>query len=349
MRRIISALFLSLSTTLAVAQGSAPIELAPDAPDSHVVVKGDTLWGLSSRFLKDPYRWPEVWRMNEEQVRNPHLIYPGQVIMLDRSGLGGDPQLRLGTLHKAEPRIYSTSERDAIAAIPQHIIEPFLSQPLVIEENALTGESRVVATEDSRVVAGNNTKIYAKGVGKGAPSLWHLYRPGTVFKDPDTEEVLGYEAIYLGDARLMREPDADEAATLNVTKAKQEIGRGDFLKVADKPVLVNYVPRAPRNQIRGKIVSIYGGVKGVGEAGQFSIVAISRGKRDGVELGHVLAVSRTGAIATNRFEGGDKESIRLPDEQYGMLFVFRTFEKVSYALILETTRPVMINDTVETP
>lgn len=345
MRRIISALFVSLSTTLAVAQSAAPIELAPDAPDRHIVVQGDTLWGISSRFLKDPYRWPEVWRLNDEQVRNPHRIYPGQVIVLDRTGLGGDPQLKLGKLHKAEPRIYYQSDRDAIPAIPPNVIEPFLAQPLVIEEGALSGESRVVATDEGRVNAGQGNKLYAKGIDKGAPRLWHVYRPGTVFKDPDTEEVLGYEAIYLGDARLTREADGDEATTLEVTKGKIEIGRGDFLKVADKPELLNYAPRAPRAQIKGKIVSIYGGV---GEAGQFSIVAISRGKRDGVELGHVLAISRTGQTVTNRFE--DKaESTRLPDERYGLLFVFRVFEKVSYALVMESSRPVLPHDTIQTP
>jgi hypothetical protein len=347
MRRIISALFVSLSTTLAVAQSAAPIELAPDAPDRHIVVQGDTLWGISTRFLKDPYRWPEVWRLNDEQVRNPHRIYPGQVIILDRSGMaaGGDPQLKLGNLHRAEPRIYSTSDRDAIPAIPSNVIEPFLAQPLVIEEGALSGESRVVATDEGRVNAGQGNKLYAKGIARPAEKLWHVYRPGTVFKDPDTEEVLGYEAIYLGDARLLREADGDEATTLEVTKAKIEIGRGDFLKVADKPELLNYAPHAPRAQIKGKIVSIYGGV---GEAGQFSIVALSRGKRDGVELGHVLAISRTGQTVTNAFEGS-KESTRLPDERYGLLFVFRVFERVSYALVMESSRPVIPHDTVETP
>lgn len=354
MRRIISALFLSLSTSLAVAQGSGPIELAPDAPDSHVVAKGDTLWGIASKFLKDPYRWPEVWRMNDEQVRNPHLIYPGQVIVLDRNGLGGDPQLKLGKLvgdqaaTKVEPRIYYKSERDAISAIPQNVIDPFLSQPLVIEEDQLSGDTRVVATEDGRVVAGQSTKIYAKGIAKDAPPLWQIYRPGVKFEDPDTGEVLGYEAIYLGDARLLRAPDGDEAATLNVTRAKLEVSSGDFLKVAEKPVMSNYVPRSPRDRIKGKLISIYGGVRGVGEAGQYSIVAISRGKRDGIELGHVLAISRTGEYVSNRFEG-NKETIRLPDERYGTLFIFRVFNKVAYGLVMESTRPVKVNDTVETP
>lgn len=343
MRRIISALFFSLSTTWALGQSAAPIELAPDAPDRHIVVKGDTLWGISSKFLKDPYRWPEIWHLNEAQVHNPHLIYPGQVVILDRNG--GDPRLKLGTMYKAEPRAYASSDLDAIPAIPQNVIEPFLSQPLVIEEGELTTGPRVAAVEDNRVIAGQGNKIYASGIEKPAAALWNAYRPGTVFKDPDTDEVLGYEAIYLGDARLTREAKEDEATTLEVTKAKLEIGRGDSLKVANKPEFMNYVPRAPKTEIKGKIVSIYGGV---GEAGKYSIVTISRGKRDGIEQGHVLAIYRTGENVTNNFEDG-KQSIRLPDERFGLLFVFRVFERVSYALIMESSRPVYPKDTVQTP
>jgi hypothetical protein len=349
MRSIISALLLSLSTALAIAQTAAPLELAPDAPDRHIVVKGDTLWGISSTFLKDPYRWPEIWRMNEEQVRNPHRIYPGQVVILDRNA-GGDPQLRLGTLYtdkadKAHPRVYSSSDHDAIPAIPQNVIEPFLSQPLVIEEGELSSGPRVVATEEGRVNVGAGNKIYASGIGKPVQPLWHVYRPGPVLKDPDTGEVLGYEAIYLGDARVAREAVSDEATTLDIVSAKLEIGRGDSLKVAEKPELLNYVPRAPRAEINGKIISIYGGV---GEAGKYSIVTISRGKRDGVEHGHVLAISRTGENVTNNFEDG-KQSIRLPDERYGLLFVFRVFDRVSYALVMEASRSVLPRDTVLTP
>lgn len=345
MRRIISALFFSLSTTWAMGQSAVPIELTPDAPDRHVVVKGDTLWGISSKFLKDPYRWPEIWRLNEEQVRNPHRIYPGQIVILDRNGSGGDPQLKLGNLHKAEPRSYSSTDRDAIPTIPQNVIEPFLSRPLVIEEDELTLGPRIVATEDSRVIAGQGNKIYASGITSPAAPMWSVYRPGTVFKDPDTDEVLGYEAIYLGDARVTREAKEDEATTFEVTKAKLEIGRGDSLKVAEQAEFMNYIPHAPKTEIKGKIVSIYGGV---GEAGKYSIVAISRGKRDGVEHGHVLAIYRTGENVTNNFEDG-KHSIRLPDERYGLLFVFRVFEKVSYALIMESSRPVYPRDTVQTP
>jgi hypothetical protein len=349
MRNIISALLLSLSSAFAIAQSSPPIDLAPDAPDSHVVVRGDTLWGISSQFLRDPYRWPEVWRMNDEQVHNPHLIYPGQVIMLDRSGLGGEPQLQLGNLYKAEPQVYYQSERDAIPSIPQQVIEPFLSQPLVIEENQLSGDQRIVAIDDDRGIAGQATKIYAKGFDENSPTLWQIYRPGTTFKDPDTGELLGYEAIYLGDARVTRLPKKEnEAATLMVTKAKLEIAVGDFLKPAQTPDWMSYVPHAPRDQLAGAIISIYGGLSNFGEAGQYSIVAIALGRRNGMEPGHVLAISRAGVRVVNNFESG-KESIRLPNERYGLLFVFRTFHKVSYGLVMEVSRPVRINDTAETP
>lgn len=344
MRRIISALFLTLSTTFAIGQSATPVELAPDAPDRHVVVKGDTLWGISAKFLKDPFRWPEVWRLNEEQVKNPHLIYPGQVVYLDRSS--GEPQLRLGTLHKAEPRIYSGADRDAIPAIPQSVIEPFLSQPLVVKEDEFSGGPRLVATEENRVNVGQGNKIYASGIPANGNPLWNIYRVGKPLADPDSGEVLGWEAIYLGDARVSRKATSDdEATTLNVTKAKLEMGRGDNLKAAGAPELLNYVPHAPKSQIQGKIISIYGGV---GETGPLSVVSISRGKQDGLEHGHVLAISRTGGTVTNNFDD-DKQSIRLPDERFGLLFIFRVFDRVSYGLIMEASRPVMPRDTVQTP
>ncbi len=344
MRRIISALVLCISTTAVLAQDGRPIELAPDAPDRHIVVKGDTLWGISSKFLKDPYRWPEIWRLNDEQIRNPHRIYPGQVVILDRSG--ADPQLRLGRLVKAEPQIYSEDNKDAIPAIPYGAIEPFLSQPLVIERASIDSPARIVATEENRVNVGAGGKIYAKGIAKPAAPLWQIYRPGRPLQDPDSGELLGYEAIYLGDARPAGPVVECEATPLDIVRSKLEIGRGDSLMPATTPDIESYVPRAPKGQIRGRVIGIYGGV---GEAGKYSIVSISRGTKDGIEKGHVLAISRTGATVTNRFDDGKPESIRLPDERYGLLFVFRTFERVSYALVMETSRPVYPGDTVQTP
>jgi hypothetical protein len=341
MRRIISALLLCFSTAWALAQGSRTIELAPDAPDRHIVVPGDTLWGISARFLKDPYRWPDVWRLNNDEIRNPHRIYPGQVVLLDRSG--PQPQLRLGRLIKAEPAIYSDAEKQEIAAIPQQAIEPFLSQPLIIEDGALAKAPRIVGTQEGRVHVGSGGTIYVRGIAEPAAPLWQIYRPGLTLKDPDNGQVLGHEAFYLGSARVVTPGDP---ATLVVVSTKQEIGRGDSLMLAAQPEMFSYMPHAPDTMIKGRIMSIYGGV---GEAGRYSIVTLSRGKSDGIERGHVLAIYRTGDTVSNRFEGEKQTSIKLPDERYGLLFVFRVFERISYALVMESSRPVIPGDVVQTP
>jgi hypothetical protein len=344
MRRIISALLLCFSTTWAVAQSTKPLELVADAPDRHIVVPGDTLWGISGKFLKDPYRWPEIWRLNDEEIRNPHRIYPGQVVVLDRSG--ADPQLKLGKLIKAEPTIYSDAEKQEIPAIPQQAIEPFLTEPLIVDDGALTSAPRIVATQESRVNVGAGGSIYVSGIAKPAAKLWQIYRPGTLLKDPDNGSVLGHEAFYLGSARLAKEGGEGEPATLEVISAKQEIGRGDSLMPAARPEILSYAPHAPTAFVKGRIVSIYGGV---GEAGRYSIVTLSRGRSDGLEQGHVLAIYRTGPTVTNRFEDSKPESVKLPDERFGLLFIFRVFDRVSYALVMESSRPIQPGDTVQTP
>jgi hypothetical protein len=341
MRRIISALLLCISTTGALAQEGKPLELAPDAPDRHIVVPGDTLWGISAKFLRDPYRWPEIWRMNPDQIKNPHRIYPGQVIILDTSG--GQPQLKLGNIIKAEPRIYVEEDRKEIPAIPQQVIEPFLSEPLVVEAGTLETSPRIVATQESRVNVGAGGSFYARDVQKSGVKLWQVFRPGAPLKDPETGEVLGHEAFYLGSARVIAD---GEPATLEIVTAKQEIGRGDSLIPASKPDVLSYLPHAPSSQLKGRIMTLYGGV---GEGGRHSIVSLNRGTRDGLERGHVLAIYRKGATVTNRFIPDKPEFTVLPDERYGLLFVFRTFDRISYALVMEGSRPVQPGDLVQTP
>jgi LysM repeat protein len=345
MRRIIFVLLLSFSTAAVHAQAPAaaaqPIELAPDAPDRHIVVPGDTLWGIAAKFLKDPFRWPDVWKMNTEQVKNPHRIYPGQVVILDRSG--NDPQLKLGTVVKLSPEVREKGIAKEISAIPSQAIEPFLSQPLVIDPAQFQTAPRIVATQESRVYTANGDLIYASGVNPRI-SLWQIYRPGKPLIDPDSQEPLGVEAVYLGNARTVS--SAGDITTLEVTVLKQEIGRGDYLVPASRPEVISYMPHLPTQPILGRIMTLYGGV---GEGGPNSIVTISRGARDGIERGHVLALYRAGATVTNRFIDDQPQSHLLPDERYGMLFVFRIFDRVSYALVVESSRSVMPGDRVAPP
>lgn len=338
MIRIISALLLSFSTACALAQEAKPLQLADDAPDRHIVVPGDTLWGISGKFLREPYRWPELWRMNKEQVRNPHLIYPGQVLVLDRSG--ADPRLRLETV-KVGPRVHAEQLSKAIPSIPQNIVEPFLSRPLVVEEDGLKDAPKIVATQENRVYLGPGGRAYVSGL-KGGTKLWHVYRPSKPVSDPETREILGHEAFYLGTATLRAEGDP---ATVDITTAVQEIGVNDRLVPAPPANIIHYAPRLPDKPIQGQVAAIYGGVK---ETGRHSIVTLNRGKRDGLETGHVLAIYRNGGERLYR-DGNETTSIKLPAERYGLAFVFRVFDRISYALVMDVTRPVVVSDIVRTP
>lgn len=360
--RIISALFLSYSSLViglasspalaqaepasgAVATRGNVLELAENAPDRHVVVPGDTLWGISGIFLKTPWRWPEIWRLNKEQIKDPHWIYPGQIVYLDRSG--NQPQLRIGTpvggtgIYKASPKVLLEDNTRAIPSIPQKLIEPFLTQPLIIEAGQLDGAARIVATQEDRVVVGAGNTAYATGI-VGRQPMWQIYRPGKALVDPENNQLLGYEAFYLGSARLARE---GEPATLEIIKSTQEIGRDDRLIPAPRPEIVNYVPHAPDKPIKSRVMSVYGAVE---EGASHSIVTLSRGKLDGLEVGHVLALSRAGVIVDNRFQG-KLETYQLPEERYGLLFVFRVFDRVSYALVMNVNRPVIVGDAAATP
>lgn len=349
MRRIIAALLLSASTAWAVAQDAKPVELQPDAPDRHIVVRGDTLWGIASKFLKDPYRWPEIWRMNKDQIKNPQRIYPGQVVVLDRSG---EPRLKIGALVKAEPKVYSEDIGKEIPAIPQDEIEPFLSQPLVIEEGELDSAPRIVATQENRMYVGVGNLFYAKA--EGSAKLWNIYRPGRALKDPDNDEVIGHEAVYLGSARQVAQGKDGRVSSFEVVTSRVEIGTSDRLVPAPRVEMISYVPHAPAAQIKGRVISIYGGV---GEAGRYSIVALTRGKQDGLEVGHVLALYRAGKEVTNRLDLSNMkkmteesdETYQLPDERYGLVFVFRVFDRVSYALVMNASRPLKPGDVVRTP
>lgn len=354
------------------------IQLQDNPPDRYTVVKGDTLWGISGKFLKDPWRWPQVWKMNKAQIKNPHLIYPGDVVVLDRS----NGQLRLLRETVAlEPGVrVEPLEKKAIPTIAPSAIGPFLSQPLVIEAEGLKESPAIVAAQEGHLVLGQGIKVYVDKIAEGESLNWQIFRPGKPLIDPDTQEVLGTETVYLGEARVIR---YGEPATIEILRAATDIYTGDHLVKTPEVVLNSFVPHAPESEIKGRIISAY---TGVAELGPNSIVTINRGKIDGVEEGHVLAIhelgrtlpipkngpkaqkegyvnlerdadgnilrDETGKVQVrvgNRSVGEEVKGLKLPDERTGLLMVFRTFDRVSYALILKTERAAHVLDVVATP
>lgn len=373
-----TALFLALALGLSVASAQQPdprqtgnvLGIRSDAPDQYVVQPGDTLWGISGKFLSEPWRWPDIWRLNKDQIRNPHLIFPGNVVRLDRS----TGQL---TIDRLEPRIrVEPLAAEAIPTIPLKVIEPFLARPLIIERGGLDGAPQIVATQEGRFNIGAGSRAYVDGVAKTKETLWQVYRPGPSLVDPDTNETLGFEAIYLGTARLTRR---GEPSTVQILSAVQEISEGDRLVVAPQPQLFSFAPRAPAKPVRGRIMSIYDGRSDArydyyrapktvgqtsgqeqqqlygGETGNLSVVSLNRGAKDGLEPGHVLALYRSTTIIRDRSIGpyymGDVRTppFPLPEERYGLLMVFRVFENLSYALTLNVERQVAPGDVVGQP
>ena len=337
MIRFLSAFLLVLASAVCVA--GQELELAEGAPTRHVVLPGDTLWGISAKFLKEPWRWPEVWRMNRDEIRNPNRIFPGDVIVLERDSYG-KPRLRLERV-RLRPEIYAVTIDEAIPAIPPNVIRPFLSEPLIIEAGSLDSAARIVATQQDRVYLGNGDIAYVADADQSRLD-WQLYRNGRPLRDPESNEVLGYEAFYLGTARQL---EAGNPATFLVVTMKQEIGRGDRLLPATRPPLIAYVPHKPDFPVDGRVISVYGGVDA---AGRGSIVTINRGVRDGIEIGHVLALERN-RVVSERNESDAKVMLTIPPERIGLLFVFRTFERLSYGLVVQATGTVDINDFVRTP
>ena len=346
---IAAVLLVALTSTSIRAQQRPDVILQDNAPDRYIVVHGDTLWSIAGKFLKDPWRWPQMWKLNQDQIRNPHWIYPGDVIVLDRSA--PQPELRLGDAVKLSPRVRSEdTSRQAIPSIPPKVIEPFLSRPLVIEPDGLDHAPRIIAAQADRVYLGAGDVAYVGGI-PNAPldSLWQIYRPGKALVDPENQKTLGYEAIFLGDARVTATGDP---ATLRIFAAQREIGKGDRLVAAGPLTLNSYAPHAPASSIQGRIIGTQGGLR---ETGQKYVVTLNRGKSDGLEPGHVLALLRLGRTNIERtrdprwFRPDNVEATKLPDERYGLVFVFRVFDRVSYALVMSASRPVLNDDVVTTP
>ena len=352
-RQSLKSITLTVFTLLSLASASVwaqapktPLTFKPDAPDRYTVVRGDTLWGIAARFTDSPWRWPELWNLNKDQIKDPHWIYPGNVIVLDRSR--GRLALDSNTV-KLSPRIRAEAIADAIPSIPPNVIEPFLSRPLVVEPDGLERAPHIISAEDSRVILGPGGVAYVRGMAESKEdSAWLVYRSGKPLVDPDTQLTLGYEAIYLGTGRVTR---AGEPASVKLTSTAQEVGIGDRLLPAAGLQVFNYAPHAPTAPIKGRVMSIYGGVGKVGEAGLHAVVTLNRGKTDGLEIGHVLALVGDEELVVDRTrpKGAPDAMISVPGERKGLAFVFRVFDRVSYAIIMQALKPVRERDFVQNP
>ena len=357
----------------AAAAGIPLAELAPDAPDEYTIRSGNTLWAISRLYLKSPWRWPELWGLNLQDIQNPHLIYPGQVLYLDKAG--GQARLRTrragqeadGSTIKLSPRTrYESLASMALPTLSPGSIEPFLSEPVVVDENTLLSAPRIVAGDDSRVLLARGDRAYARGPVNaplaetaGSVRQFRVFRNATPLKDPASGEILGYEAQYLGRARMVRRESIETSlkdgketasvvpATIDIVAAREEMRAGDRLLPEPARELISYVPRAPNVTVTaGRIASVYGNA--VQFAAQNQVVAINKGLRDGIAPGNVLAILRDGDTIVDR-TGGGKDLIKLPNERAGLLMVFRTFDKVSYALVLEINHVVRVGDRLVNP
>jgi hypothetical protein len=375
-------------------------DIRPSAPDRYMIKQGDTLWGISTQFLREPWRWPELWRLNHAQLSNPHLIYPGQVLVLDRihgtlsvadasipaspeaaAAGGGHSNNNLGDGDRADdgavqlhPHVrVEDSGSGALPSIPPNVIEPFLTQPLVIDPHQLDGAPRVVATEEGHSTVGAGQRVYAAGLpNESVGTDWQIYRRGRPLVDPETEKPIASEAVYVGTARVVRN---GEPASLLIRTAVMEVTPEDRLMPQATPQLLSYVPHAPTADVNARVIGLYGGrgeqsYLGSGldenrkdvlgfdsrrEGGPLQIVSLNRGSKAGLEPGHVLALYRSVLVHNDRSTGpwynGDKRpaDVTLPEERYGLVFLFRVFDNISYGLIVQGQRPVVSGDVARKP
>jgi len=360
------------STAQQVAEKGIPVsELAPNAPDTYVVKRGDTLWDISRMYLKSPWRWPELWGMNLKALPNPHLIFPGQTLYLDKSDgyarlrtqpTGGSDTVRLS------PRTRTDSLASlALPTLKTHLIAPFLVEPLVADAATIEQAPRLVATTDQRVLMAAGDRVYARGnpdaplsTKPGQPRSFRVFREAIPLKDPVTGEVLGYEARYLGNAELARSETTEEIsdgkgnlkqepvpATVDITSTKEEIRAGDRMLPEPPRTFKNYIPHEPQTSVNARVVSIYGSTP-VAVAGQNQVVAINMGTAQGMEPGHVLTLLTQGDRVRDTTAEG-KPTIKLPSEHNGLAMVFLTFERVSYALLLDVRTGVRVGDRLVNP
>ncbi|MCC4271690.1 LysM peptidoglycan-binding domain-containing protein [Marinobacter nauticus] len=338
MRKLLYAL--AASALLFTSWAQAQPELRSDHPERYTVVKGDTLWDISARFLNNPWYWPEIWHVNP-QVANPHLIYPGDRLALVY--IDGKPRItKVATsdVVKLSPQIRSEAIDTPIPAIPLDAIASFLTETRIVTPEEINGAPYVLEGEDGRIITGAGDRIYARGE-KPADRVG-IFRRSKEFVDPDTGEFLGLEARSIARGNINAENG--DVLTVGITKSSEEVRIGDRLLVnEDRRLTTSFVPSSPDSEIEGKMISVDGGVS---QIGQYDVVAINRGEREGLAAGNVLAVLKAGNMVRDPVTG---ETIELPSERAGLLMVFQAYEKMSYGLVLQATRPLAVGDKVTNP
>ncbi len=344
----------------AAVAGGQPLQTVDKPPNSYTVQKGDTLWGISGKFLKEPWRWPEVWRMNRDDIRNPHLIYPGDVIRLDY--VEGQPRLSVArqAVQVSPNTRVSSLDVVAIPSIPPNDLEPYLTRPLVTPDPGLDYAAEILRGRTTERIARNaGDVVYVLGIDQKAGDYWYIYRPIGAIVNIDGTEVLGYENKFLGTARVEKFGDL---ATVRIETANEEILIGDRMLPAPRETLVNYAPHAPDKAVDARILKVpFGGL----ETARGGIVTLDKGSADGLEVGHVLAVyrvvppiedprpSRQQTIILRFLDPTTpftpREYVQPADERTGLMFVYKTFERVSFAVLLNTTDVIRPGDYARKP
>lgn len=317
------------------------VELNEDVPETYVVKKGDTLWDISGVYLKKPWLWPELWDVNP-QIDNPHLIYPGDVLYL--VWVDGQPRLRLrrGDM-KLSPTMHVSPLDLAIPAIPLDQIGAFLKRHRILEAGELNNSAYVVAGAQGHLISAPGDRVFGRGPFADGERAYGIYRAGDAYRDPITDELLGYQAADIGGARLLSS-NRDEVTELEVIRVTEEVRIADRLLPNEERVLdATFYPRAPEGDIEGYMIAVDGGVTQIGTT---DIVVLNLGERDGLDIGQVLAIYQTGDLV---FDQVARDNVRLPDVRAGLAMVFETFEKASYAVVLKANHALKVGDKVKNP
>ena len=337
----------------------------PSYPESYSVKKGDTLWDISGKFLSKPWLWPEIWDVNP-QIENPHLIFPGDevalryvngkpTIVVSRNGevvdtlnrpAGADggydplPENDGGTI-RLSPQVREVSLASAIPTIPGDAIQQFLVYPRVVDEPTIKNSPYVIGNFEGRLASASGHQVYVRGDINENQTSYGIFRKSKALRDPDNNELLGYEITHVSDANLLHSGDP---ATLLITSTRMETIAGDRVMSQNQNFVVhNYVPRVPQVEGEGKIVSLFNAIS---QSGRNQVVVINMGEREGVRVGDVMAIEHRGGRIKDRFSGKPHDFVSIPNTRIGVLMVFRTFDKVSYGLIMESTRPIHLHDAV---